>query len=64
MEEWISHSVYRVLTVHSFMAIKYKPSKEINVLGRKNLMEDYELSKQHCKAGPKMKLLKDLYKMA
>lgn len=44
------------------MAIKYKPSKEINVSGRQILWEDYELSKQHYKADFKLKLLKVPYK--
>lgn len=46
------------------MAIKYKPSKKINVLGRQTLWKDYELSKQQYKADFKLELLKVLYKNA
>lgn len=44
------------------MAIKYKPNKEIYVLGRQALWEDYELSKQHYRADSKLESLEVLYK--
>lgn len=44
------------------MAIKYKPSKEINVLGRKNLLEYYELSNNTIKQNLKQSYWKSTIK--
>jgi len=43
------------------MAMKYKPSKERNVLGRQTSWEDYELSEQLYKADSKLESLKIIY---